>query len=283
MLDLIPAPVKTTPTGRVLTISAAWHYPRSEAYEAEAAKRLSHGWTLYSAHKAKEIAAGRRTVGAEHVGRDWGAFRLGKGDSAIATVQGIRAADGSPAYLRAWVRSIGDHPAQAKRFGADEIGQAAYWCDSILGEYVAVSVLHHATGNRLVCTLWGAANGLSDEEYDRVRTEVLKGAVVSAKVRGERFDFELAQPIVEVRQAVDEIRTLLAMTPSHGPGRAAAEELCAVATSEIGRESAIGALHEIKASRWWRWVQTIGLLPEGVQQHQRAEEAILWALATERE
>ena len=94
-------------------------------------------------------------------------------------------------------------------------------------------------------------------------------------------DPTLAQPIVEIRQAVDEVRKLLAMTPAHGPGRAAVEELCAVAATELGREVSLGALREIKAGPWWGWAQTIALLPEGIQQHQRAEEELLRVLATE--
>lgn len=193
MLTLIPAPVKITPAGRAIPIPADWHYPRSEAYETAAAKRLSHGWMLYSTHEAKEIAAGRRTVGAEHVGRDWGAFRLGQGDTAIASVQGVRKDDGSPAYLRAWVRSINGMPSREERFLAEEIGQAAYWCDSTLGESVKVAVVSHATHTRTIVQLAEIARGLRVEDFERVRTEVLRGTVVAADRYGMRVDFELAE------------------------------------------------------------------------------------------
>ena len=167
--DLIPAVVKVDEQGKAITNPSLYRYPRSLAYEERVKPLLRRGWKLYSEHAVERGNADHEPV----LGRDWGAFFADDTGDTIASVHGVRNADGSPRCLRAWVSRRGNEPARSGEFPAGDIAIAAGWCDAVMCERARV-IVRGAEGGGERVSLQKAISGMSAEDNARVRYELLR-------------------------------------------------------------------------------------------------------------
>lgn len=167
--DLIPTVVKVDEHERPITNPALYRYPRSLAYEARVERLLRRGWKLYSEHAVERGNADHDPV----LGRDWGAFFADDTGDTIASVHGVRNADGSPRCLRAWVSRRGNEPARSGEFPAGDIAIAAGWCDAVMCERARV-IVRGAEGGGERVSIQKAIDRMSAEDNARVRYELLR-------------------------------------------------------------------------------------------------------------